>query len=122
MACCGRSCNVQFDDGSGAGPVEIDEAFIGEINVEGEAVDVTHFGDLAAGTTIVCKESATFVVNTYVDPEVSVGDTVAFSCNVCSNAYSATLCDVMTKNCRFEASGIPVWVTTLKIEGTVTNF
>jgi len=116
MACCGRECDVQFDD------VEISEAFIGEINVEGEATDITKFGDDAAGTTIVCKENATFAVNTYDDPGVTVGDEVKFSCNVCSNAYSATVCDVISKNCRFEASGIPVWITTLRIEDTVTNF
>lgn len=116
MACCGRACNVQFND------VEITEAYIGEITVDGEATDVTIFGDDASGTTIVCKETASVVVNTYEDPGVSVGESVKFSCNVCSNAYSATICEVINKNTRFESTGVPYWVTTIRADDTIANF
>jgi len=115
MACCGRSCSITFDS-------KPTEGFIGEINVEGDPVDVTVFGDGAAGSTIVCKESASVAVTTYDDPGVSVGETVKFSCNVCSNAYSATVCDVISKNCRFESTGVPYWVTTIRAEDTITDF
>ena len=116
MACCGRDCDVQFND------IEITEAYIGEITVDGEAVDVTKFGDDASGTTIVCKETATVVINTYEDPGISVGESVKFSCNVCSNSYSAAVTEVISKNTRFESTGIPYWVTTIRVDDTIDNF
>jgi len=116
MACCGRQANVYLNN------VEVTEAYIGEITADGEAVDVTVFGDGASGTTIVCKETATIVINSYEDPGVSTGEDVSFSCNVCSEAYSSTDCEIVSKNCRFEASGVPYWVTTVRINGAVTSF
>jgi len=115
MACCGRSCSITFD----AKPTE---GFIGEINVEGDPIDGTVFGDGAAGSSIVCKETATVTINSYDDPLCSVGDDVALAANVCSNIYTAASCEVTTKNCRFEATGIPVWVTTVRVNGSVVGF
>ena len=116
MACCGRACQANFNN------TTITEAYIGELTVDGEAVDVTHFGDLAAGSTIVCKETAQFVINSYEDPGVSVAETVDVDITVCTNVYSCATCEVVSKNCKFEASGVPYWVTTLRAEGTVTGF
>jgi hypothetical protein len=115
MSCCGRTCSITFDG-------KPTEGYIGEINVEGEAVDVTKFGDGAAGTTIVCKETATVTINSYDDPACSVGEDVALVSNVCGNAYTAASCEVITKNCRFEASGVPYWVTTVRVNGSVVGF
>lgn len=116
MACCGRQANVYLNN------VEVGEAYIGEITADGEATDVTVFGDPASGTTIVCKETASVVINSYEDTGVSVGESVSFSCNVCSESYSSNDCEVLTKNCRFEASGVPYWVTTLRVNDAITDF
>lgn len=115
MACCGRTCSITFDG-------KPTEAYIGEITVDGEAVDVTVFGDGASGTTIVCKETAQVVLNSYDDPLCSVGDDVALASNVCSNIYTAASCTVSNKNCRFESTGVPYYVTTVRVNGSVVGF
>ena len=116
MACCGRICNIEVDNGDAF------EGYISQISQEGERIDVTKFGDGIDGSWLVdCKVTGSIMIQSYDDPGASVGDENALSANVCSHLYT---CDatVQSKTVDFDAKGVPYWTTTWAVTSAISGF
>ena len=115
-ACCGRACEVKIDGGDAF------EGYISQISAEGQRIDVTAFGDDEYGSWLTdCTVTGSFMIQSYNDPGVSIGDNSALTANVCGHAYSCNAA-CQTKVVDFDAKAVPYWTMTWAVEETITGF
>lgn len=112
-AICGDTCDMAIDGANVSG-----HQFT--IELGSNEIDVRSFVDSGDyGSWIACNKNGTVAVSSYERPDVDPGDTVVFTANVGSEAYSMD-CVVTSQSIPVDAKDVVSFTTNMRISGNVT--